>query len=152
MITILLAPFGISTRHLEVSIGDWADPDSFPGRWNNQGLEAMELVPISNSLSIRAEVDKPFARALASNARLCVGYIAKAGLLSGDSWVDIDKNFLSGFRSLFEHGRSEIHILLKADVSTGTRASEVSPDIGSETDCTTPEKYSRVAMGPNYRI
>ena len=93
MITILLAPFGISTSHLEMSIRDWTDPDSFPGRWNNQRLEAMELVPISDSLSIQAEVDKPFAGALATNARLCVGYITKAGLLSGNPRVEIDQEF-----------------------------------------------------------
>jgi hypothetical protein len=108
VIAILLASFGISAGYLEVSIGDWTDPHIFPGWWNNQGFKAMELESISNSPSVRAEVDKSFAGALAPNARLCVGYITKVGPLSGDSWVHIDKKFPFEFGSLFGHRRDDM--------------------------------------------
>jgi hypothetical protein len=52
-----------------MTIGKWANPNISIRRWNSQGINAMDLLSISNAFAIDIKVLKAFLSRLTLNAR-----------------------------------------------------------------------------------
>ena len=61
MVAVLLAPFGIAARGLDVPIRRRADPDVGPGRRDGERLDAPENVSLCQPGTIRPRVGEAFA-------------------------------------------------------------------------------------------
>ncbi len=78
MIEILLAPPGVAAGRLQMSPRRGADPDLAPGRWNDQGSDALQGLRIANSRSIRRQVPEPHAAPAPADAGESVMHVVKA--------------------------------------------------------------------------
>ena len=77
MVPILLPTASVARCDLKVSILEGADPDIGPRRRNHEGLEPGEHLRRANYLAVGVNIIEPAPMLLASNARHCVGYVAK---------------------------------------------------------------------------
>jgi hypothetical protein len=56
MVAILFAPASVAAGCLQVAAGIWVDPDVAPGRRDNDGPDASQLVGILDRRAVRIEI------------------------------------------------------------------------------------------------
>src|SRR4051812_37540313 len=60
MIAILLAPFGVPARRLDMTVRRWANPEVGPGGGDGERLDAPKNVSVGQSGTIRSRVGEAF--------------------------------------------------------------------------------------------
>src|SRR5579884_1364359 len=79
MIAILLASLAVASGGLQMSIGSGANPHMRPRGWNGQRTDAPQRLGITNARSVRPEIAKAFAAALALDAGLVIADVPQSG-------------------------------------------------------------------------
>ena len=85
VIAVLLAPAGIASGRLDVSVGARADPHVGPCRWNDEALDAGERAFVLHPATGRRAIAESLAGSLATEALLVVCDETQAGFLGAGS-------------------------------------------------------------------
>ena len=93
MVTVLLAPFRVSTCRLDVAVGLEADPHVGIGRWDRELADALQRGRVAHGFAVRLEIDESLAHPLAPDAALVVGDVCQAGGFGRIAGVDDSLDF-----------------------------------------------------------
>src|ERR1051325_9056543 len=69
MIPVLLSPFAVAARRLQVTVGNGTDPHACPRRRNRQRFDPLQMLGIAQRLSFGIDVMKPCAGTFARDSR-----------------------------------------------------------------------------------
>ena len=82
MIAVLLTPFRVTPRRLNVSIWPGAYPYIGPGRWYTERANTFQFFLVVNWFSIKANVAKVFTNPLTPNAGAGIADVAQTSCFS----------------------------------------------------------------------
>src|SRR5262245_1363373 len=121
MISVLLAPTGVATRRLDVSIRRRTNPNFRPCWWNGELLDTEQPLFVADQFSFRVQILEIFALCPAAVARPLVTNVLETGFLRGLHRISHDGGFdcfpvptLAPTRSHSEKNHSERLAPLKA--------------------------------------
>jgi hypothetical protein len=87
VVAVLLPPTRIAPGRLQVPVRPWADPHVGPGRRDDDGPDALELVPVTDGPSLRVAVREASSGTVAGEARSGVRRIAQATRAGDGTWI-----------------------------------------------------------------
>jgi hypothetical protein len=88
VIAVLLAAPGIAPGGLDVTARIWVDPDVGPGRGNDDGADALQLLGVTNNDTVRVDVAPALAGAAAGDPGPDIGCVTQSsGMRRGDRVV-----------------------------------------------------------------
>src|SRR5438105_10580734 len=89
MVAVLLTPFRVTPRRLNVSIWPGAYPYIGPGRWYTERANTLQLFLVVYWFAIKADITKVFTSSLTPYARAGITDVAQASCFSHHSRVKL---------------------------------------------------------------